>query len=320
MPRHTRPPAKDRRLGWALIGLSLVVVAATGGLLWWRQGGSALAARAGITGVAAVTGVAGAAGAAALPQPPEGELVGCAPNVQIDTPQGRFINNMWNGRSAGPGDWRQCLVRRVGADGQAEHGWWWLWPNKDGLYAYPQVMRGMSPWAGGPSSDARFPRRVDAQKRLVVTQDVAIQAQGRQNLALDIWVTHRAPVPAGPAEPGIIKAELMVWTQASAGLVDHAKERPLGRFQDAGGVGWTVFAKPGWGDASGGSALRWTLISYHSDRPLLQGSYDLQALLNDAVARGLLLPGDWLSGVELGNEIVSGSGQTWVRRFDLNID
>lgn len=249
---------------------------------------------------------------------PGASILSCGNAAGVDAPYGRVVNNRWNQASAGAGDWQQCLIGRPGPGGQQELGWAWRWPTRDGLYAYPHVLVGLSPWHAAPSNDPRFPRRLADTRVLRFTHDFEQLGSGKQNLAADIWITTRAPVPGAPPDPSILKAELMVWLHASPGLVDPAA-RPVGEAL-VQGERWPLHVRAGWADASGGSTQRWTLISYHAPHMRLAGTVDVQALLQDAQARGLLAPGDWVTGVELGNELVSGSGHTWVRQFSVQAE
>ena len=127
----------------------------------------------------------------------------------------------------------------------------------------------------------------------------------------------RGQPPGGPPDPSAIRNELMIWTEASEGLVS-ASDKPAG-VVEIDGARWTVYVKPNWGDASGGSAVKWQLISYHAQTPTSTIRYDARKFFADAMARGLMEPGDTIEGVELGNELVSGSGSTWVKRFQLTV-
>jgi hypothetical protein len=89
---------------------------------------------------------------------------------------------------------------------------------------------------------------------------------------------------------------------------------------DIDGMTWAVQIKPGWGDGSGGSSNKWTLISYHAMKNTTSIRYDARKFLTDAMSRGLLDANDYIWGVELGNEIISGSGSTWIRRFQLHVE
>jgi Glycosyl hydrolase family 12 len=292
-----REPCRPGAVGWRWLLRSLLVGACT-----W-------------TG-SAVPGADSAAGAPLRPGPAR-DLT-CNDGATVAVPGGHLVNNQWGRASAGRGAWRQCLQSRMGADGRVQFGWRWQWPEQAGLYAYPEILAGRSPWHTAPSNDARFPRRIAATRRLEIAYDLQTDAVGLHNLAADLWITRRAPAAEGPVDVSIIQAELMIWTQASPGLMDPT-ERPLGEVQ-AGGQAWLLYAKPGWSDPTGQSKQAWTLISYHAKTPALKARIDALALLKDAIARGLIAADSVVNGVELGNEIVSGRGNTWIREFSVTVE
>jgi hypothetical protein len=61
----------------------------------------------------------------------------------------------------------------------------------------------------------------------------------------------------------------------------------------------------------------WTYFAsvYQSD--LTKGSIDLNHLLSYLVDHGHISPDEYLSGIQLGNEIVSGHGQTLIREYEI---
>ncbi|MDB6000148.1 MAG: glycoside hydrolase family 12 domain protein [Rhizobacter sp.] len=242
-------------------------------------------------------------------------VISCTDNATHPAALGVLVNNTWNKASAGDGPWRQCLQSRE-KEGRVDYGWSWKWPSRDGLYAYPEVLVGRSPWNGTPTNDTRFPRSVAQTRSLTIDYDVESSFEGKKNLAAEFWFTD-ADLPAGAADPRSIKAELMIWTEASDGLVS-AKDKPAA-IVDIDGVSWAVYVQRNWGDASGASAAKWTLISYHAQTPTSTVRYDARKFFQDAIDRGLIEARYVVAGVELGNEIVSGSGSTWIKKLKVDV-
>lgn len=249
-----------------------------------------------------------------LPEP-GATVLSCTGDATHAIGNGVLINNTWNKASAGAGPWRQCIQSRP-RDGGTDFGWFWEWPARDGLYAYPEILIGRSPWRAAPSNDARFPRTIAATRALWVDYDVESRFTGKRNLAAEFWLTRDQP-PGSPPDPRAIRNELMIWTEASEGLVS-AKDKPVG-IVEIDGVRWAVHVKPDWGDASGGVGIKWQMISYHALTPTSTVRYDARKFFQDAIERGWLQPGDTIEGIELGNELVSGSGSTWVKKFALDV-
>ena len=266
--------------------------------------------------VALLTSACSGRSAAADVPDPGARVIGCDAEANHPTRHGTLVNNQWNRASAPPGAWRQCLQSRE-RDGRTEFGWFWEWPTRDGLYAYPEILVGRSPWKAAPSNDPRFPRSVAATRRLTIDYDIESRSGGKKNLAAELWLTDKA-LPAGPPDPRSIKVELMIWTDASPGMVS-ARDQPVATIE-VDGRAWRVFVKRHWGDASGGSGHTWTFVIYQATTNTPTARYDARKFLQDAIDRGLVAPGDVIAGVELGNEITSGSGSTWLRRFDVEVD
>ncbi|MDB5819323.1 MAG: glycoside hydrolase family 12 [Rhizobacter sp.] len=240
----------------------------------------------------------------------------CADDAVHPLRLGHLLNNTWNKRLAGGEFWQQCLRSRV-RDGRTEFGWSWQWPTRDGIYAYPEVLVGRSPWTETPSNDARFPRRIADIASLRIDYDVESDYRGKRNLAMEMWLTDKPNTSAVPDTRSIV-AELMVWSDASKGMVS-SQDKPVD-IVDIDGSKYALYVKRDWGDASGVVAHRWMFLIYIAVTPSLTAHYDARKFLQDAVDRQLLDARHYVADVELGNEIVSGSGSTWLRRFEVTLD
>jgi hypothetical protein len=241
-------------------------------------------------------------------------LVSCQDGALQPLGIGVLVNNAWNHASAGDGPWRQCLQSRL-RNGRTEYGWFWHWPTKDGIYAYPELLVGRTPWGSAPSNDARFPVAIGDLHALHIGYDVQSRHRGKKNLAVEFWLTD--PAVPGPSADGI-RAELMIWTDESSGMAGKA-DAP-GDTVDIDGRRWIVRVQRDWGDMSGGSRHKWVFVTYRALQHTSTTRYDARRLLQHAIDQGWLEARWQIEGVEFGNEIVSGSGSTWVRRFDLTLD
>jgi len=256
-----------------------------------------------------------ASGAVALVQ-----ALGCGANLSLNTAGGRrLVNNTWNQAAAGSRAWSQCLQQR-GSGSTLQLGWTWRWPD-DGtqVFAYPEIVIGAKPWDAGPGNDARFPRRVADTHHLAVSYDVQTTRSGNSNLALSIWLIRTPQVAAVPVIDDIT-TEIMVWTDYSAAMVSNDGSTQKRGEISVGGRVWEVWAAESWGDASNGTSHRWTFVTYVAKTTGTTVSVDAKAFLDDAVARGLASADHYVASVELGNEIASGSGSTWVRALSVTLD
>jgi hypothetical protein len=272
--------------------------------------------------LAALGGCGGGGTAETSPAPPPAATVsvlGCDANarVALGAGNGEALNNAWNVAAVGNFAWSQCLLEQRQGN-SVNVGWTWRWPaDGDQVYSYPSIVIGAKPWFGGPGNDARFPRRIADTPRLLLDYAVETSSTGNVNLATSMWFTRTTatPIPAADEE---ISTEIMVWSDYTPALVSSTG--PLterGRIDNLAGRSWRVFAADDWGDASGGTDHRWRFVVYVAEPTTRTLNMDLRPFIDDAIARRLLDPSHALANIELGNEISSGSGNTWVRRFSV---
>ena len=179
------------------------------------------------------------------------------------------------------------------------------------------MQAGAKPWEPGPGNDARFPRAIGATRQLVLDFALETSASGSFNTAVSMWLI-RTPTVSDPPDETAISGELMVWTQAS-GPEWTAGQQPLAQVM-LGGAAWLVWYRPDWADASGGSSHRWPLVVYTAVNQASQARLDLKPFLDDAVGRGLLDGRHHIADVELGHEVVGGSGVSWLQRLSLQVE
>lgn len=225
----------------------------------------------------------------------------------------KYENNIWGIDKARGFTPDQCLLRR-NKEGRSEIGWTWNWPGYDPtVFAYPQIMFGWKPWSGGKPSDARFPLKVSAMQGLSLEYEVETQAEGSYNLAPEIWLTSSGKWTEQP-NPTLITTEIMFWMDYQQGAV------PAGKVVDQpvlGGVRYELFKADNIGDRGDGRG--WTLYSFRSPTRQLAGRIPIDALLRYMVEKGLVSADEYIASVEFGNEVVGGSGTTWVRKFEVQV-
>lgn len=225
----------------------------------------------------------------------------------------KYENNVWGIDKARTFTPEQCLLRRT-KDGQTEIGWTWAWPGQDPtVFAYPQIMFGWKPWSGGKPSDPRFPLKITAMQSLSMDYEVETQATGSYNLAPEIWLTSSGNWSEQP-NAKLITTEIMFWMDYQQGAI------PAGQIVDQpvlGGVRYDLFRADNIGDRGDGRG--WTLYSFRSPTRQLKGQIPIDALLRYMVGKGLVNPEEYIASVEFGNEVVGGSGTTWVKKFAVNV-
>src|SRR6202008_499567 len=85
------------------------------------------------------------------------------------------------------------------------------------------------------------------------------------------------------------------------------------------GIGFEIWHAKDWGDLTGTNKNRWSYIAYRATAKHLSTTLDIRKFLADAIERGLVAREHFVSGVELGNELLGGTGETWVRNLSLDV-
>jgi hypothetical protein len=222
----------------------------------------------------------------------------------------RYENDVW-GHSKAQGGFEQCLLQRT-VQGRQEHGWSWNWPGYEpSVFAYPEIVFGWRPWSGGKPTDPRFPLKLASIEQLSLHYHVETEATGTYNLAPEIWLTNSGRWSSNP-NPSLITAEIMFW-------MDYAgRAQPAGRLVDRptiGNISYELWQADNFGNTGGGGS--WTHLALRSTKILRQGSIDMLAVLRHLADRGLVRTEHYVASVEFDNEVMGGSGTTWVKRFEI---
>ena len=269
-------------------------------------------------------GACTAGGATSSPQKPAGQA-SAAPGR--DVPGVSADCKIWSTRTDGPykvennqwgfeksaGGFEQCLLTRQ-RDGRTEIGWTWNWPGVDkSVFAYPQIIYGWKPWSGGVPSDDRFPMRVGDVEHITMRYEVETQAEGSYNLAPEIWLTETSHW-SEQANPKIITAEIMFWMdyQGSARPAGTIVDRP-----NLDGIEYELWQLDNIGDKGDGTG--WTIYTFKSPVIQHQGVIEIHTLMQYMVTSGRVDPDNYIASVEFGNEVMGGSGTTWVKQFEVDV-
>ncbi|MDQ2076266.1 hypothetical protein [Marinimicrobium sp. ABcell2] len=248
---------------------------------------------------------------------PDSIVVGCEDYQSLEIKHGVLYNNVWNKHADESGDGVQCLESRE-VDGSIQYGWSWSWPEgKRVIYAYPQIKVGSSPWDPEPRFDERFPKRISSLQRFELDFDVETVTNGDHNLAASVWLTTE-PIKGGEPNPSVIAAEIMIWSYSTEGHFDPAGTKTAEIEID--GDWWEVWVDRDWKDASGMNDNRWTYVTYRSKEQSMSTTLRLLKLLEYAVEHQIVSENLYVSDLELGNEIMSGSGITWINSFEVVLD
>lgn len=227
--------------------------------------------------------------------------------VGYDT-QYRLINNVWNkGASTGP------YIQRVfteSLNGKTAVGWQWDWTNSSGnVVAYPEIVIGDKAWDAPSGLTTPCPVKAGSAD-IVADFNTHITAEGTYNMAFSIWGFTNTADPKGS-----ISHEIMIWV-IKRGLT------PAGSKQyttTVDGVNFNVWVRQNHGDQSGGTAQTWTYIAFEPESDITNGPFHLDDFIDFLSSKGLISSANYLSSVELGNEVVSGKGTVEIENYAITV-
>ncbi|MFA9402079.1 MAG: hypothetical protein ACERKY_03330 [Anaerolineales bacterium] len=212
-------------------------------------------------------------------------------------------NNVWN--KSDNDIYQQCVYISKGDEG-INAGWAWNWPGaRFDVVAYPNIMYGKNPWL--PTTSPEFPLRIDEINCLETEFEVIQDGSGKGNLAFDLWITSSAS-----AQPSDITHEIMIW-------LSHEGIQTAGSLVDVINIDGNeieLFEKE---NHNPSDEFTWTYLAFVYQSDLTEGSIDLDILLSYLVENGYIGSDHYLAAIQLGNEIVSGYGQSLIRNYEIRI-
>ncbi|MEZ5449446.1 MAG: hypothetical protein R3E89_10830 [Thiolinea sp.] len=214
-------------------------------------------------------------------------------------------NNTWGRQN----EWhyQQCIYQN--REQPQRMGWEWKWPqHKEGVKAYPSLMYGHKPW-NRQSTTTALPRRLDQLQNIQVNFSTQMQYSGSVNLLLEAWLTDSAkPQPADRT------------SEIAIHLMQHQWPGQGGDYHDSvviDGHAFDVYINHHM--TVPGDPHTWSYLSFvNTGKPLLRGRINLKAFLDYLLAQGMIVPSEYLTSVELGNEIEYGEGESRVDYFRVH--
>lgn len=216
-------------------------------------------------------------------------------------------NNTWGKSSAM--NWSQCVGIGPAPNGAGVSArWTWDWRYQgDQVKAYPEVVFGHKP--GYPKSTTKaLPARLNELREVRMDYAVQVNREGSGNMAVDMWLTN-IPSPTRFAAPPITH-EVMIWLEV------YGKMWPGGTLVDETTLGTTRY-KVYVGEQFG---LGWRYVAFVPQGPMQPtAQMDLLAFFDYLKAKRLVSGQEYLAAVNLGNEVISGRGDTQLTRFAVNV-
>jgi len=221
-------------------------------------------------------------------------------------------NNTWNkGSITG---YTSCMTMKPGEAFSVSPSWRWSWPLSGGdeVHDYPELIFGQKPWYASSTTEA-LPRVVNTLASVTASFGAQLNhsSDGGGNFAFDIWLTSSKSIASGGSYLPL-HTELMI-------LLDN-----WGSYRPAGskiaevtidGVVWELYqTTANWGPSP------WSYVNY-LPKTRLTSPYqvNIHHFLADMSARGLISGNEWLASVELGTEILAGSGSASLQNYSVQV-
>ena len=221
----------------------------------------------------------------------------------------QLMNNVF-AREQARGPWEQCLLRREVA-GKEQLGWTWSWPGfLPSSFGFPELIFGWKPWSSR-STDARLPVRLADLQSLRVRYAVQTESSGPQSLALAAWLTSSGAVASNPLA---IASEVVVWLDYADGVTPAGQH--LGPVS-VSGAPYELWHAPNHGNRGDGSG--WELYYFQPAQRQRAGTLELLPFLVQLRQEGRIAGEHFVASVELGNELMGGSGTTWVEAYEVSV-
>jgi hypothetical protein len=191
----------------------------------------------------------------------------------------------------------------------------WNYPEvqaPDFVYGYPEVIWGGQYGGIGPGTRA-FATQVSNISSLVANYNVSISGETNKfDVGMEIWTTNGPPSQAGVA----ITNEIMVKVHGPTanGLTDGPGTTVSNAQLGISGGGTSIEVVHPVTEASGSAG---TFVTIDTTSDVLSGQINFATILNSLVAEGIVNSNNYVSGVELGSEMLMGSGSLTVNNFSV---
>ncbi|MGV6810186.1 MAG: GH12 family glycosyl hydrolase domain-containing protein [bacterium] len=221
----------------------------------------------------------------------------------------KIVNNSWGKIKGHDYPSEQCIYQHL--QDKNKFAWSWNWDaDRYGVKAYPSLVFGKKPWYD-ESTYTKLPLPLNQLASAEVEFEVEDREQeGRVNLLLEAWLTN-----SKRAKPYDRTSEIAIHL--------YQKNWPGqgGEYYSTININQYTF------DVYVNHKMKvpndphsWSYISFvNTGKPIIAEKIDLNDFLNYALKEKMIIPSEYLSSIELGNEIDQGKGITQVNKFKVNI-
>ncbi len=227
------------------------------------------------------------------------DTINCNDGAEISVDELTIQNNVWG--KGNITNYQQC-IRVTKNNSINTFEWMWSWPNSgNNVKAYPEIIYGLKPF-GNTTTTSRLPVKLTEMNSINVSFDsIKTDMTGIGNLAFDIWITD-SPSPV----QNNIKHEIMIWLK-------NQGQAPAGVF-----IARIIIAGVEY-DFYSGDVGSWDYFAFLKVTQDDLISIPVGDFINYLKNHSYILPEEYLSSIEFGNEVIQGSGKTSVFNYRVAI-
>jgi len=231
----------------------------------------------------------------------------CAPWATIISTETQLTNNTWGVKETESGE--QCIAKY-----DDKYAWNWSWNNTSHhIITFPSITYGFKPWDNKSTNNA-LPKLISDISSIPVSFHFNQKATGAQNLLLEAWLVDSNK----PITKDTIKREVGIhffqngWTGQAGKFISSV---------NISGVNYDVYFSNPWKTERG--HFHWQYISFVQKDFFPNPStvsIDFKLFLNAIETLGLTTNYLTLASLELGTEVVRGTGNVEISEFDISIE
>ena len=236
----------------------------------------------------------------------------CEINSSQNTPYGELQNKSSNAVTELKFESTQCLAMRT-LDANTQYGWYWQWPVEgEVILAQPRITLGNNPLESHNNSKMGYPLSISELSKLNIDYSVDIVTDGELNLLTTFWLTHANKIQL-VADTSSIAATVTMSSYITEDFEQEPQGENIAEFAIEG-VEWQVWLENKQSDNAKNS---WINLSFQSSQSYSNLKFDALKLLTYAIEDGIIPESLYIADVQLGTQIINGTGQLWIERFQI---
>ncbi len=211
-----------------------------------------------------------------------------------------LTNNTWGSDTAGSGWWQSIYYN---SNTNMGFSWDWKYQNPYNVKGYPSIVSGWQ-WTNGYTAGSGFPTRIWDNKNINASVNYSISASGAYNAAYDLWfhTTNNAQSNSTPSD------EIMIW-------LNNTNAGPMGTYQE---TVWLAGAQ--WDLYKGMHSSGWNVFSFVRKGNTSSSSMNLRDFIHHIVySKGWMSNSKYVSSVQFGTEVFTGSGNMHISNYSVNV-